>query len=138
MEDMGNYFRKWREWRNRDLGSKSSMSIKRAENDEVRTINQPIKQNQSINNSINRLNVNMKILAFQRAFNNLSNFSNFITLFPGFNQVCGKFSTVLFSSFVMKSNIFSNNSNIMVASSIQVFINFLWVPRIFRPKPTTQ
>ena len=28
MEDMDNYFRKWREWRNLDLGSMSSMSIK--------------------------------------------------------------------------------------------------------------
>ena len=37
MEDMGNYFRKWREWRNSDLGNKPSKSIKGA------------KKNQSIN-----------------------------------------------------------------------------------------
>ena len=28
MEDMDSYFRKYREWRNGDLGNKSSMSIK--------------------------------------------------------------------------------------------------------------
>ena len=36
MEDMGSYFRKWREWRNTDLGSKSSMSIKIVEKDEAK------------------------------------------------------------------------------------------------------
>ena len=39
MEDMGCYFRKWGEWRNGYLGSKSSTSIKRVENDEERTVN---------------------------------------------------------------------------------------------------
>ena len=60
MEDMGSYFRKWREWRNSDLGSKSSMSIKRAKNDEVennQSTNQPISK--SINQQL-RLNVNFK------------------------------------------------------------------------------
>ena len=32
---MGTYFRKWREWRNGDLGGKSSTSIKGVENDEA-------------------------------------------------------------------------------------------------------
>ena len=41
MEDMDNYFRKWREWRNGDLGSKSSTSINGEKKDEVRD-NQPI------------------------------------------------------------------------------------------------
>ena len=36
MEDMDNYFRRWREWRNTDLDNKSSMSIKGAKNDEKR------------------------------------------------------------------------------------------------------
>ena len=39
MEDIGNYFRKWREWKNGDLGSKSSTSIKGAEKDEERRTN---------------------------------------------------------------------------------------------------
>ena len=52
MEDMGSYFRKWREWRNGVLDSKSSTSIKGAEKYEV-------EDNQSTNNSINRLNVNL-------------------------------------------------------------------------------
>ena len=34
MEDMGNYFKKWREWRNGDLGSKSS--IKGAKEDQAK------------------------------------------------------------------------------------------------------
>ena len=34
MEDMSIYFKKWREWRNEDLGNKSSTSIKQVENDE--------------------------------------------------------------------------------------------------------
>ena len=38
IEDMDSYFRKWREWRNIDLGSKSSTSIKGADNDEVEDI----------------------------------------------------------------------------------------------------
>ena len=42
-----------------------------------------------------------------------------------FSQVSGKFLVVLFHSFVVKSNIFSSNSNILVVSSIQFFINFL-------------
>ena len=37
-EDMGSYFRKWREWRNTYLGSKSSTSIKEAEKDEAKDI----------------------------------------------------------------------------------------------------
>ena len=36
MEDMGNYFRKWREWRYGDLDSKSFTSIKGAEEEERR------------------------------------------------------------------------------------------------------
>ena len=36
MEDMSSYFRKWREWRNTDLGNKSSMSIKTVEKDEAK------------------------------------------------------------------------------------------------------
>ena len=36
MKDMGSYFRKWREWRNGDLGNKSSMSIKGVEKDEAK------------------------------------------------------------------------------------------------------
>ena len=46
MEDMSSYFKKWREWRNGDLGSKSCTSIKGVENDEAerRSINQSINQ----------------------------------------------------------------------------------------------
>ena len=44
MEDIDSYFRKPREWRNTDLGNKSSMSIKEAENDVA-------EDSQSINNS---------------------------------------------------------------------------------------
>ena len=47
MEDMGSYFKKWREWRNTYLGSKSSTSINGAENDEA-------KDNQSTNKSTNQ------------------------------------------------------------------------------------
>ena len=67
MEDMDSYFRKWREWRNGDLGSNSSMCIKKAEKDEERTSTQLIKP---INNLTNRINVNLlqQILAFQYAF----------------------------------------------------------------------
>ena len=36
MEDMDSYFRKLREWRNTDLGSKSSTSIKGVKKDGVR------------------------------------------------------------------------------------------------------
>ena len=64
MEDMGSYFRKWREWRNIDLGSKSSTSIEGVGKDEA-------KHNQSINQQINRLNVNQQTLAFNN-FNKLS------------------------------------------------------------------
>ena len=35
LEDMGSYFRKWRQWRNTDLGSKFSTSIKGVEKDEA-------------------------------------------------------------------------------------------------------
>ena len=45
MEDISSYFRKWRDWRNGDLGSKSSMSIKGAEG-------QP--NNESINQQLNK------------------------------------------------------------------------------------
>ena len=51
MEDMDSYFKKWREWRNRDLSSKSPTSIKGAENEEKndnQSINQP---NQQLNKS---------------------------------------------------------------------------------------
>ena len=65
MEDMGNYIRKWREWRNTDFGNKSSTSIKGAYEDEEWTTNQPTNQ------SINQLNVNQQILAFNN-FNKLS------------------------------------------------------------------
>ena len=40
MENMDSYFRKWREWRNSNLGSKFSTSIKGAKNDEEKTVNQ--------------------------------------------------------------------------------------------------
>ena len=56
MEDMSGYFKKWREWRNTDLGIKSFTSI-RVEKDEAR-------DNQLTNQPINRLNVNHQILAF--------------------------------------------------------------------------
>ena len=59
MEDMGSYFEKWREWRNRDLGSKSFTLIKGAENDEVRD-----------NQLIYRLNINQQILAFHKISTN--------------------------------------------------------------------
>ena len=45
MEDMDSYFKKWREWRNKDLGSKFSISIKGVEKEkEGQSINQPINQ----------------------------------------------------------------------------------------------
>ena len=50
MEDMCSYFKKWREWRNEDLGIKLSTSIKEAEED-GKNDSQSI--NQSIKNSIN-------------------------------------------------------------------------------------
>ena len=50
MEDMNSYFRKWRDWRNTDLDSKSSMSIKGADNDKAEDIQST---NQQINQSIN-------------------------------------------------------------------------------------
>ena len=36
MKNIDSYFKKWREWRNTDLGNKSSTSIKGEEKDEVR------------------------------------------------------------------------------------------------------
>ena len=66
----------------------------------------------------------MQILTFQQAFSKLNNLSNLSTIFPSYSQVSGKFPTLLFHSFVVKSNIFSCNSCIMVASSTQVLINF--------------
>ena len=58
---MDSYLKKWREWRNGDLGSKPSTFMKGVEKDEKRIANQ------SINNSTNRFNVNIlnKILTFQ-------------------------------------------------------------------------
>ena len=101
MEDMGNNFKKWREWRNTDLDSKSSMPTKGAE--KKKSTNQPKNQ------QINRLNVKLfqRILAFQQAF------SNFSTLFPNFCQVSCKFPTVLFHSLVVKSSIFFINFSIL-------------------------
>ena len=58
MKDMDGYFRKWREWRNTDLGSKSYTSIKGVENDEaedIQSINQPI--DKSINHSIDSMSI---------------------------------------------------------------------------------
>ena len=124
MEDMINYFRKLRKWKNRNLGNKSSTSIKEAEKDEAEDIQSTNKStNQSINQKLNRLKVKLfkQILAFQLVFTNLSNFN---ILFPSLDQVFDKLLAVLFYSFVIKSNIFSNNSNILIASFIQVFINF--------------
>ena len=46
MEDMNDYFRKWKGWRNIDLGSNSSTSKKSAKKNEARG-------NQSTNQSIN-------------------------------------------------------------------------------------
>ena len=54
MEDMGSYFKNWREWRNTYLGSKSSTSIKGAEKDEAKD-NQST--NKSTNQQLNQLNV---------------------------------------------------------------------------------
>ena len=54
MEDIDNYFRKWREWRNGDLGGKSSTSVKGAEKDEERRTNQSINQ---LNKSINSMSI---------------------------------------------------------------------------------
>ena len=63
MEDMGSYFKKWREWRNTDLCSNSSTYIKGVEKDEANDIQS---SNQSINRQINRPNVNQQILAFNK------------------------------------------------------------------------
>ena len=54
MEDMGSYLRKWREWRNTNLGNKSSTSIKGAEKDEVHD-NQSTNQSTRINQSIDSM-----------------------------------------------------------------------------------
>ena len=53
IEDMSSYFIKWREQRNGDLGSKSSMFIKGEEKDEEMIAKQPINQskNQQISQS---------------------------------------------------------------------------------------
>ena len=113
MEDTCSYFRKWREWRNGDLGSKPSTSIKGAE--EVKA-----KESQSINQStiqqINRLNVNQHNVNQQ-----ILAFNNFSILIPSVSQVSDKFSAVLFYSFVVKSKIFSSNSSIL----LQVLFKFL-------------
>ena len=56
MEEMGSYFKKWKEWRNRDLGNKSPASIKGAEEEKSR-------DNQLTNQStqqFNLLNVNVR------------------------------------------------------------------------------
>ena len=55
MEDMTSFFRKWREWRNTDFDSKSSMSIKGAEKDKNESTNQPT--NQSINKSTDLMSI---------------------------------------------------------------------------------
>ena len=53
MENMGSYFKKWRECRNSDLGKKSYMSINKVEKNEP--MDQPIKPiNQSIDQSIKK------------------------------------------------------------------------------------
>ena len=93
-----------------------------------RTTNQPIEKSTNQLTQCQAISVNprfstsfQQIQAFQQAFSNLDNFS---TLFPCSSQVFGKFSTMLFHSFIVKSNIFSNNSSILIASYIQVFISF--------------
>ena len=53
MEDMDSYFRKLREWRNGDLGSKSSTFIKIAKNDEARDSQST---NKSTNQQLNQFN----------------------------------------------------------------------------------
>ena len=62
MEDIGSYFRKWREWRNIDLSSKSSTPTKGAEMEQS--------TNQPTNQQLNQLNVKLfkQILVFQQAF----------------------------------------------------------------------
>ena len=55
MEDMSSYFKKLTEWGNGDFDNKSSMSIKRVENDEERTTNQQLnKSTQCQSTSANR------------------------------------------------------------------------------------
>ena len=90
MEDMGSYFRKWREWRNGNLGNKSSMSIKGAKENQAKDIqsaNQLINQSIKINQSTQCQSTNP---SFQQAFNNFS------ILIPCASQVSSKFPTVLF------------------------------------------
>ena len=67
MKDMGSYIRKWREWRNVDLGSKASTSIKGVENDEER--NQSIHQtNQQLNKSTQCQSISAANLSFSISF----------------------------------------------------------------------
>ena len=96
MRDMNSYSRKWREWRNLDLGNKSLTSIKEVEKDERMTANQPI--NQQINQSITPAQCQCQSIAnrsFSTSFHHIQafqqTFSNFITLFPDFSQVSENF-----------------------------------------------
>ena len=89
MEDMRNYFRKWREWRNRDLGNKSSTFVKVIEKDEARdnqSTNQPINQstNQSINQSIESMSSTNP--SFQQASSFSISFQQFEQAFSNFNN----------------------------------------------------
>ena len=132
MEDMGGYFRKWKEWRNIDLSSKSSTFIKGVEKDEENDNQSTI---QPTNQQLNQLNVKLfqQILVFQQAFKKFklstnSSFSTsfqqshqFSTLFPCFSQVSGKFLAMLFHSLIVKSSFFFSNFIILIASFIQVY-----------------
>ena len=60
MGDMGSYFRKWRELRNSDLSSKSSTSIKEAENDEA-------KDNQTTNQSTNQITKSIDSMSINKS-----------------------------------------------------------------------
>ena len=72
IEDMKSYFRKWR---NSDLGSKSSTSIKEHRKIKQERANQTNKQ--SINQLINRLNVNKQILHFNKLSTISTSFQQF-------------------------------------------------------------
>ena len=93
MEEIDNYFKTWREWRNGDFGSKSSTSIKGAENNEEnkQSINQT---NQQLNKSTQCQSTSVNF-SFSISFEQFQQFSvfYFLVLF----KFCQYSRTILFS-----------------------------------------
>ena len=95
--------------------SKEGQQIRHPINQQINKSTTQLTQCQAISTNPSFSTRFQHIQAFQQAFSNLS------TLFPGFSHVFGKFLTVLFHSLVGKSNIFSINFSILIASFIQVY-----------------